>query len=59
MSEEKPMSNYELLELTGFSPIKALEITIDAARGDKYALAWIKACRKIHSEKGETTHERP
>ena len=41
---------YKTLKGLGHSPAKALEILLDASRGDAYALAWIKV--KSVKEKG-------
>lgn len=38
---ESKMSNYEALKKYGFSPAKALEIDLNAKRGDCYAKAFI------------------
>lgn len=35
---------YGLLKATGHSPEKALEILIDARRGKRYALDWVRVC---------------
>lgn len=34
---------YEMLKTYGHTPYKAAEIVLDAARGDAYALAWVRA----------------
>ena len=36
---------YEMLKRIGHTPLKALEIVIDASRGDKHALTWIRIAR--------------
>jgi hypothetical protein len=36
---------YAMLKRAGFSPAKALEVVIDAKRGDRYALAFIQTAR--------------
>lgn len=38
---------YWTLRHAGHCAAKAMEIILDASRGDKYALAWIKACRHL------------
>lgn len=40
------MTDYEALKIAGHSPAKALEIVIDARRGDRIAKDWIEAARK-------------
>jgi hypothetical protein len=35
------MNNYEVLKAYGHSPFKALEISLDAKRGDGHALLWL------------------
>jgi hypothetical protein len=42
----EPMKNirtYRALTTYGFSAMKALEIVVDARRGNRHALAWAKA----------------
>lgn len=36
------MSDYETLKRFGHSPMKAAEIALDAKRGDRHALTWLK-----------------
>lgn len=36
---------YNLLKQAGHSPYKALEIVLDAIRGNRYALMWIRIVR--------------
>ena len=38
---------YKLLKLAGHSPAKAIEILIEAKRGDLHALKWIKMIVKM------------
>lgn len=38
---------YKLLKRTGFSPAKAVEMLLDARRGDKHALDFIRVCRRL------------
>lgn len=40
---------YEMLKASGHSPITALQIIVEARRGDKWALQWIKLLRKQHA----------
>ncbi len=49
-AEDKPREErwqYRVLKEAGHSAAKALEIVIDAERGDWYAVQWIDACRKL------------
>lgn len=39
------MTTYELLKLWGHSPAKAAEIVLDAKRGDRHALQWVRIAR--------------
>ncbi len=39
------MTDYDALKVAGHSPAKAAEILLDAKRGDRYAIEWIKAAR--------------
>lgn len=43
-----PKSDYEVLKAAGHSPLKALQITVDANRGDVNAITWIANARKEH-----------
>ena len=38
---------YKALKAAGHDAAKALEIVIDAERGDKYALRWIEGCKEL------------
>lgn len=38
---------YEMLKSRGHSPVKALEILLEARRGDELALAWIRFLRRM------------
>jgi hypothetical protein len=40
------MNDYHVLLASGHSPAKALEISLDAARGDAFCIGWIKLCRE-------------
>lgn len=44
-----PLSDYDVLKAAGHSPIKALQITTDANRGDHHAINWINQARKQQS----------
>lgn len=33
---------YEMLKRAGHSPLKAIEIILDASRGEEHALVWIR-----------------
>ena len=48
MPHSPPKSDYEVLKAAGHSPLKALQITSDANRGDTYAINWIIEARKAH-----------
>lgn len=48
---------YEMLKAYGHSPVKALEIVLDASRGDRTALQWIGTVRMINRLK--TTRGKP
>lgn len=39
------MTDYDLLKAEGHSPAKAAEIVLDARRGDKWALFWVRNAR--------------
>ena len=41
------MSDYEIAKRAGHSAAKALEIALDARRGDKFALIWLRLLRSI------------
>jgi hypothetical protein len=41
------MSDYQVLTGHGHSGAKALEIILDAKRGDAWAIRWIKTIRKL------------
>ncbi len=41
------MNDYQMLKRFGFSPFKAAEIALDAARGDQYALAFVKLAHSL------------
>lgn len=34
---------YAMLKMVGHEPLKAMQIIIDATRGDRFALQWIKS----------------
>lgn len=38
---------YEALKAAGHGPVKALEIVIDAMRGNRYALQWIRIVKRV------------
>lgn len=42
---------YSMLKAYGHSPHKALDITIDAYRGNPTALKWVRWVRKVMSRK--------
>lgn len=44
MHEQYPLI-YDMLKCAGHTPEKAIEILIDAGRGDNHALRWIKLLR--------------
>ena len=37
---------YEMLKVYGHTPLKAAEIVLDASRGDRHALTWVKVIRR-------------
>lgn len=37
---------YEALNAAGHGPVKSLEIVIDAMRGNRYALQWIRIIKR-------------
>lgn len=46
MTKMKYPRIYRLLKRQGHSPAKAIEMLIDAKRGDRWAVDWIKAMFK-------------
>lgn len=38
---------YAALKYAGHCPANAAEIILDARRGDRYALQWVRACTKF------------
>lgn len=42
------LSDYDVLKAAGHSPLKALQIVVDARRDDAQALLWINEARKQH-----------
>jgi hypothetical protein len=38
---------YALLKRAGHSPAKSFEIVLDASRGDRFALDWIRVARRL------------
>lgn len=44
---------YDLLKREGFSPMKALEISIDWERGDGRAKRWVDHLIEIEIERGQ------
>lgn len=49
------MNDYEALKRHGHSPAKALEIVLDAKRGDQHAIAWINVTRESLLTESSTT----
>lgn len=47
------MTDYEALKASGHSPAQAAEIVLDAKRGDRYALDWIKMSRAQAADAAE------
>ena len=45
MSERYPLV-YRLLKDAGHDPAKAVELLLDAKRGDEWALIWIRVLRR-------------
>jgi hypothetical protein len=39
------MTDYECLKAYGLSAFKAAEVALDAKRGDRYAMQWVKLAR--------------
>ena len=48
LGNSPPKIDYEVLKAAGHSPFKALQITVDANRGDINAITWIAQARKQH-----------
>lgn len=44
------MSDYEVLKMAGHDAAKAAEIILDAKRGDRHAISWIKSVRSLVRE---------
>jgi hypothetical protein len=47
------MSHYEVLVRAGHTPHVALQIVLDANRGDEFCRRWIEMCRTIVKEARE------
>lgn len=49
-ASEVPDPDYEALKFAGHSAVKALEILIDARRGDQRAIFWVNFCKRMKQE---------
>jgi hypothetical protein len=49
MTQSKYPRIYRALKFVGFSPAKSLEVILDAIRGKKHAMFWIRTARRSYN----------
>lgn len=49
MTQDQPISNYQICKLGGHSVAKAAQIVLDIKRGNTWAIAWVNMLREEHA----------